>query len=199
MDVVEEECERAARIIRELLVFARRKPPERKQVDLNEVARAALSLQAPEFDLRGVRVITELSSVPGVRGDAHQLQQVLMNLFSNAAHAMRGKPGGGQLIVRSRETDGRVVMEVEDDGPGIAPENLTRVFDPFFTTKGDEQGTGLGLSIAYGIVHRHRGTITVESEVGVGTTFTVRLPLTATRNEPSGGDVVAPAEAAGAA
>jgi signal transduction histidine kinase/ActR/RegA family two-component response regulator len=177
MDVVEEECERAARIIRELLVFARRKPPERKQVDLNEVARAALSLQAPEFDLRGVRVITELSSVPGVRGDAHQLQQVLMNLFSNAAHAMRGKPGGGQLIVRSRETDGRVVMEVEDDGPGIAPENLTRVFDPFFTTKGVGEGTGLGLSLSIGIVEAHGGEIHVQNVPGSGARFTLSLPL----------------------
>jgi signal transduction histidine kinase/ActR/RegA family two-component response regulator len=177
MDVVEEECERAARIIRELLVFARRKPPERRRVDLNEVARAALTLQGPEFDLSGIRVAAELSPLPHIWADAHQLQQVLLNLFSNATHAMKTTPGAGILTVRSCAVDGGVMLEVEDDGPGIAPENLNRVFDPFFTTKGVGEGTGLGLSLSIGIVEAHGGGMQVENIPGAGARFTLRLPV----------------------
>jgi len=177
MDVVEEECERAARIIRELLVFARRKPPERKRVDLNEVARAALSLQAPEFDLRAIRVVTELSPVPHIWGDAHQLQEVLLNLFSNAVHAMKTKPGAGRLTVRSREVNGQVVMDVEDDGRGIAPENLSRVFEIGRAHAGVGEGTGLGLSLSISIVEAHGGSMQVENVPGAGARVTLRLPL----------------------
>jgi signal transduction histidine kinase/CheY-like chemotaxis protein len=175
MDVVEQECERASRLIQQLLVFARRRPPERKRVDLNEVTRAALGLQAPTFELRGIRVVTELATVPPIQGDAHQLQQVLLNLFSNAAHAMKSTPGG-VLTVRSRETHGAVVVDVADTGPGIAPEHLTRVFDPFFTTKDVGEGTGLGLSLAIGIVEAHGGTLRVENVAGAGARVTMRIP-----------------------
>jgi signal transduction histidine kinase len=177
LDVVEEECERAARIIRELLVFARRKPPERRRVDINEVTRAALTLQGPEFELRGIRMATDLSPLPPVWGDAHQLQQVFLNVFSNATHAMKTVPGGGVLTVRSREVGGVVVIEVEDEGPGIPPEDLPRVFDPFFTTKGVGEGTGLGLSLSIGIVEAHGGTMQLENIPGAGVRVTFRLPL----------------------
>jgi signal transduction histidine kinase/CheY-like chemotaxis protein len=193
LDVVEEECERAARIIRELLVFARRRPPERRRVHLNEVARAALTLQAPEFDLHRIRVIQELSAIPVISADAYQLQQVLLNLFSNAVHAMKSAHGRGVLTVRSREEAGGIVLEVEDDGPGIAPENIGRVFDPFFTTKGVGEGTGLGLSLSIGIIEAHSATIQAENLPGAGARFTLRLPLgesTETRDE-------APVEPAG--
>jgi signal transduction histidine kinase/ActR/RegA family two-component response regulator len=177
MDAAGEACERAARIIRELLVFARRRPPERKRVDLNAVARAALELQAPELDLNKIRVIQELAEIPSISADAHQLQQVLLNLFSNAVHAMKSAHGCGVLTVRSREEAGVVVVEVEDDGPGIAPENIGRVFDPFFTTKGVGEGTGLGLSLSIGIIEAHSATIQVENIPGAGARFTLRLPF----------------------
>ena len=175
MDVVEQESERAARIIRQLLVFARRRPPERKRVEVNEVTRAALDLQAPGLDLRGVRVVSELAALSPILGDAHQLQQVLLNLFSNAAHAMKDAPER-VLTVRSRDVDGAVVIDVEDTGQGIAPEHLTRVFDPFFTTKGVGEGTGLGLSLSIGIVEAHGGTMHVENIPGAGARVTLRLP-----------------------
>ena len=177
MDVVEEECERAARIIRELLVFARRKPPERKPVHLNDVVWAALHLQTPELDLSGIRAVVALAPLPPILGDAHQMQQVLLNLFANAAHAMKTARGGGVLTVRSRQDAGSAVLEVEDNGPGIAPENLNRVFDPFFTTKDVGEGTGLGLSLSIGIVEAHGGSIQVENVAGAGARFTLKLPL----------------------
>jgi two-component system NtrC family sensor kinase len=177
LDIVEEECERAARIIRELLVFARRKPPERGRVDLNDVIRATLNLQAPEFDLKKIRAVTELAPLPAIWADAHQLQQVLLNLFANAADAMKTARGAGVLTVRSRGLDGGVMVEVEDDGPGISPENLSRVFDPFFTTKGVGEGTGLGLSLSIGIVEAHGGSLRVENVLGGGARFTLTLPL----------------------
>ncbi|HMH50937.1 MAG TPA: GAF domain-containing protein [Candidatus Acidoferrum sp.] len=175
LDVIEQECERAARIIRELLVFARRRPPERKRIDVNDVVRSALELQTPEFDLRGVRVVTDLVKVPAIQGDAHQLQQVLLNLFSNATHAMKGAPAR-VLTVRSREVDGTVAVDVDDTGPGIAAEHLTRVFDPFFTTKGVGEGTGLGLSLSIGIVEAHGGSMHVENRPEGGARVTLRLP-----------------------
>src|SRR5262249_17680683 len=166
MEIVEEECERAARIIRELLVFARRKPPERKPVHLADVVRAAMNLLGPELDFNNIRVVTELEPLPPVLGDAHQMQQVLLNLFSNAAHAMKTAPGRGLVTVRCGEREGSAVLEVEDDGPGIPPENLSRVFDPFFTTKGVGEGTGLGLSLSIGIVEAHGGTMEVANVPG---------------------------------
>jgi len=177
MEIVEEECERAARIIRELLVFARRKPPERKPVHLDEVVRAALNLQAPEFDFNGIRLVAELAPLAPILGDTHQMQQVLLNLFSNATHAMKAAHGRGVLTVRCGPREGWATVEVEDDGPGIPPENLNRVFDPFFTTKGVGEGTGLGLSLSIGIVEAHGGTMQVANVPGGGARFTLRLPL----------------------
>jgi signal transduction histidine kinase/ActR/RegA family two-component response regulator len=177
LDVLDEACERAARIVRELLVFARRKPPERRRVDLNEVARNALTLQMPEFALNNIRIVTDLSPLPAIWADAPQLQQVLLNLFSNARDALKEALGEGVLTVRSREVGEGVMVQVEDNGPGILPENLHRVFDPFFTTKGVGEGTGLGLSLSIGIVEAHGGSLQAETAPGGGSRFTMRLPL----------------------
>jgi len=99
---------------------------------------------------------------------------VFMNLFLNAKDAM---PDGGQLTVRSYRQDSRLVIEVHDTGQGIAPEDVKRIYDPFFTTKDVGKGTGLGLSVSYGIIQEHSGQISVESQPGKGTTFTLQLPL----------------------
>ena len=173
--IVEQECDRAARIIRELLVFARQKPPERRRVDLNAVIRAAVNLQAPELELRGIRIASDLQPLPPISGDAHQLQQVLLNVFSNASHAMKNRPDG-VLTVRSRQSGGKVVLDVQDTGPGIPPEDLGRVFDPFFTTKGVGQGTGLGLSLSIGIVEGHAGTMQIDNVPGGGARVTLTFP-----------------------
>jgi two-component system NtrC family sensor kinase len=177
LDAMEAECDRASRIIRDLLVFARRKPPERRLTDLNEVLRASLALQAPDFDLSKIRVASELSATPPILADAHQLQQVLLNLLSNATHAMKAHAGRGLLTVRSMRQGSEVVIQVEDDGPGIPAEHLGRVFDPFFTTKGAGEGTGLGLSLSIGIIEAHGGRMAADNIPGRGARFTLRLPI----------------------
>ena len=177
LDVMEEECDRASRIIRDLLVFARRKPPERRRTDVGEVIRATLALQAPQFDLSKVRVTSELSPTPAILADAHQLQQVLLNLFTNATHAMKTHSGGGMLSVRSLRQSNEVVIQVEDDGPGIPAQHLGRIFDPFFTTKVAGEGTGLGLSLSIGIIEAHGGRMAAENLPGRGARFTLRLPI----------------------
>jgi signal transduction histidine kinase len=177
LGAIEEECERACRIVNDLLVFARRKPPERRPVDLNDVIRASLTLEGPQFELNRIRVVSELTATPPVSADSHQLQQVLINLFSNAAQAMKAARGHGTLTVRS-QTDGMTVrVEVEDDGPGIPSEHLAHIFDPFFTTKGVGEGTGLGLSLSLGIVEDHGGHLDAENVPGAGARFVLSLPI----------------------
>jgi signal transduction histidine kinase/ActR/RegA family two-component response regulator len=177
MDAMEEECDRASRIIRDLLVFARRKPPERRPTDVNEVIRTTLSLQAPDFEASKIRVAADLAELPPIMADGHQLQQVLLNLYTNATHAMKEDAGTGTLTVRSLRHGGEIIVQVEDDGPGIPADHLGRIFDPFFTTKGAGEGTGLGLSLSIGIVEAHGGGMVADNVSGRGARFTVRLPL----------------------
>jgi len=177
MDAMEEECDRASRIIRDLLVFARRKPPERRPTDVNEVIRTALALQAPDLDASKIRVGTDLVELPPIMADGHQLQQVLLNLFTNATHAMKEDLGRGALIVRSMRRGGEIIVQVEDDGPGIPVEHLGRIFDPFFTTKGAGEGTGLGLSLSIGIIEAHGGRMAADNIASRGARFTLRLPI----------------------
>src|SRR5688572_6437598 len=148
------EAERAARIVRNLLTFARKRHTTRGMVDVNQVIRETLSLRAYEQRLSNVSIIDALASgLPQVFADQHQLQQVLLNLVINAEQAMIGAHGRGTLILRSWQDMDRdaVVLEVSDDGPGVPEDVQTRIFDPFFTTKAVGKGTGLGLTVAYAI------------------------------------------------
>jgi signal transduction histidine kinase len=113
--------------------------------------------------------------------DPQQIQQVMINLIQNAVQAM---PDGGKLHVGLAAADDHVVVTVRDTGVGIPPEHLARIFEPFFTTKPEGQGTGMGLAVSYGIVARHQGQITVESEVGAGSIFTLRLPKQRSQETP---------------
>ena len=121
--------------------------------------------------------------VPLVVGDANQLQQVVMNLISNAWQALEDVGGGELDITANLIPDQWVDLIVSDTGPGIPERHLDKVFDPFFTTKPEGKGTGLGLSISYGIIQDHGGTIEVDSQTGMGTTFTVRLPWPSSSEE----------------
>jgi CheY-like chemotaxis protein len=177
MEVMETACVRASRIIRDLLAFARRQPPERRRVDLNQVVKSTLGLQTSQLELSKIRIVTALAPIPEIWADPHQLQQVFLNLFSNAIHAMKTARGHGVLTVTTGQHGSDLVVWIDDDGPGIPPEHLGRIFDPFFTTKDTGAGTGLGLSLAIGIVESHGGRLHAENLPGTGARFTVQLPL----------------------
>ena len=177
MEVMETACVRASRIIRDLLAFARRQPPERRRVDLNQVVHATLGLQTSQLELNKIRVVTALTPTPEIWADPHQLQQVFLNLFSNAIHAMKTARPHGVLTVTSGQRESEVVVKIDDDGPGIPPEHLGRIFDPFFTTNVTGAGTGLGLSLAIGIVESHGGRLYAENLPGGGARFSVHLPV----------------------
>jgi two-component system NtrC family sensor kinase len=176
IEVIRSETMRASQVVKDLLTFARRSEPQRDPLDLNGVVARTLRLRQYQFAEASVRVQQELSqNLPAVLGDARQLQQVCLNLVTNAVHAM-AEQGGGTLTLRSSESNGRVMLEVADTGPGITPGARAHIFEPFFTTKGEGEGTGLGLSVSYGIVKAHGGGIEVVDTGPHGTTFRVWLP-----------------------
>ena len=177
LEEVVRQAERCRTIVRGLLEFSRQSELQLEVVDLNKVLEDTLALVAKQAAFFNVEVVRDqMEDLPPIAGDRSQLSQVILNLVVNAVQAMQER---GTLTITTRfdPANDAVEMAFADTGRGIAPEDLGRVFDPFFTTKTDGQGTGLGLSIAYGIVTRHHGTITVESEVGRGTTFRIRLPV----------------------
>jgi two-component system NtrC family sensor kinase len=180
------EAERAARIVRNLLTFARKRQSTRMLVDVNQVVRETLSLRTYEQRVSNITLIEALASgLPPVFADGHQIKQVLLNLVINAEQAMLSSHGRGTLVIRTWYDDekGSVQVEINDDGPGVPAEVQSRIFDPFFTTKEVGKGTGLGLSVAYALVKEHGGRIWLRSE-GEGTSFYVELPVTV-RTDPA--------------
>lgn len=175
---IAEESERAAKIVRNLLAFARRQSAARAEQDIAEVVTRVLSLRSYEFRLNAIELETFFEpGLPPVLGDGGQLQQALLNLLLNAEQAMRSRSVRRVRVGARRVREaGAVELFIADTGHGIQEENLRRIFDPFFTTREVGEGTGLGLSICYGIVRDHGGQISVESRVGQGTTFKVLLP-----------------------
>lgn len=173
------ESERAARIVRNLLTFARKRHTTRAMIDLNEIVRETLSLRAYDQRVSNVRTIEALANgLPQVFADPHHVKQVLLNLIVNAEQAMSAARGQGILVVRTWHDAKKdlVVLEVNDDGPGVPDSVQAKIFDPFFTTKAVGQGTGLGLTVAYAIVQEHGGRIRVSSEMGHGASFFVEFP-----------------------
>jgi PAS domain S-box-containing protein len=178
LEKIERQTFRAAKIVNGLLNLSRQSgaaPTDRAPVDMNAVVNDVLGLLEHQLETGKVLIRRELAPRPPVvDGIEYKLQQVLLNLFLNARDAM---PRGGWLAVSTRIADNQVIIEVADTGSGIPSEHLSRIYDPFFTTKSIGQGTGLGLSIAYGIIREHDGSMQVESAVGQGTRFTLRLPV----------------------
>jgi len=182
LETILSESERAARIVRNLLTFARKRQTTRAMVDINLVVRETLALRSYEQRVTNITVIDALAAgLPQVFADGHQIQQVLLNLVINAEQAMLSANGRGILVVRSWYDAEReaVILEINDDGPGIPDEVQPKIFDPFFTTKEVGKGTGLGLTVAYAIVQDHGGRIRLESSHGSGgASFYVELPIT---------------------
>ena len=179
---IELEADRCQKIIRGLLDFARFKEVRFQPVDVNQILNETLDLVIHQKQYKKMQVVTEYEDgFSPVEADPNRLKQVFLNLFLNAAQATKNE---GSLLIKTRKdangSKEAVVIDVQDTGCGIPPENLNRVFDPFFTTDKGSQGTGLGLSISHRIIEQHGGTISARSQVGTGTTFTVRLPVTET-------------------
>ncbi|UCH64069.1 MAG: cache domain-containing protein [Fidelibacterota bacterium] len=167
---------RCREIVKGLLDFARQTEPEMSLGDINDMLREALALVEKQAQFHNIEVIKHIDPNPiQVMVDPSQIQQVLINIIMNAAESMAGR---GELVLETKKTDGdQALVKITDTGTGIPEDNIEKLFDPFFTTKEVGSGTGLGLAVSYGIVERHKGSIEVSSEVGLGTTFIISLPL----------------------
>ncbi len=175
--VIVHEAQRTREIVRNLLSFARQTPPQKQAVDLHQVLRRTISLRAYDLNNEGVELVERFdATLPKITGDAHQLQQVFLNILNNAFDAVRETGNRGRITIATSRLHECAEISFTDTGTGIA--NPERIFDPFYTTKEVGKGTGLGLSICYGIVREHGGEIVCFNNQNVpGATFSVRLPL----------------------
>ena len=164
---------RIKKIVSDLKALAHPGDDRVRMLDVNKGLASTLNVVQKELKYKAV-VRQEFGKIPVIWGYPQELNQVFMNILINAAQAIEGR---GHIFVRTRVAEDQVEVMVQDDGSGIAPENIPRLFEPFFTTKAVGKGTGLGLHIAYDIIKKHRGTIEVQSELGKGTAFTIRLPV----------------------
>ena len=182
LEVIVNETDRCKKIVKGLLDFARQTEPLKTLSDINEVIGKSIDLISHQASLQNVKIEKRVKpDLPKTMIDVGQIQQVFINILLNAIEAM---PNGGTLTVSSGIEDEMVALRFTDTGVGIPEENLPKILDPFFTTKEQGKGTGLGLSVSYGIIERHRGKLGVKSQVGKGTTFTVKLPIKEKDTEP---------------
>jgi two-component system NtrC family sensor kinase len=180
--VIQQEAQRAASIVKNLLTFARRQERERQRLAIGLIlARTVALLKNQLLSLRVEVALTVDPDLPEIQGGPSQLQQVFVDLVNNSAQAIAatGRADGGHVTIHARRWLDGVAVDVADDGPGIAAELQERIFEPFFTTKSEGEGTGLGLAICQGIVKEHGGRLTLRSDAGHGATFTVELPAAA--------------------
>jgi two-component system, NtrC family, sensor kinase len=175
IDVIINEAKRCAKIVRGLLDFSRESIPQKKPASLNDVMESTLDLIGRQASFHNIEIVRDYQQdLPLIPVDEHQMGQVFINMLLNASQAMQGS---GRISIKTYTgEDGFVCLSITDTGAGIREEDIGKIFDPFFTTKSDK-GTGLGLSVSYGIIERHGGMIEVQSKVGEGTTFTIKLPL----------------------
>lgn len=177
LNLMENETNRCSQIVSSLLTFSRRPSPSFGQVQVDDLLNRCIILSRHKLELQNIRLVSEIElDIPQVAGDFNQLQQCVINLIFNAIDAM---PDGGTLHLTGSfdNTKDYVTITVSDTGPGIPEKNLPHIFEPFFTTKQEGYGLGLGLSTVYGIMERHRGTVTVESQPGQGTAFKLQIPI----------------------
>lgn len=165
--------ERMIKIVHELNCFSRMDEEEYKEADINECIESAVNIVGPELKYKAT-LKKEYGALPVTKCHPHQINQVMVNLLINAVNAIEEQ---GEITIKTWYADKSIWIEVTDSGHGIPEENLSKIFEPFFTTKEIGKGTGLGLSITYEIIQRHKGDITVKSEWGKGTTFTIRIPV----------------------
>jgi len=175
LGLIRSEAFRCKAITNGLLDFSRVRTSNRLMIDVPDLIKSSANLIAHQKRGSDIGIKFEMDeSLPQINADHGQIQQAIIALATNAIDAM---PAGGTLTFRARTANNRVTIEIQDSGIGIAPENLSKVFEPFFTTKEVGKGTGLGLAVCYGIITEHGGRLAVRSNVGVGTTFTIFLPV----------------------
>jgi PAS domain S-box-containing protein len=178
LECVYSEAKRAANIVKNVLLFTRNNSYENGRSSVNEVIKEVFRLREHEEKVNNVNVVTNLQgNLPEIQLDKYQLQQVFLNIILNAEAAIQEMKRPGTITVTTERTNNHVTIKFSDDGCGIKKHILPRIFDPFFTTKEIGKGTGLGLSICYGIIVKHNGKISVKTQVGKGTTFTIKLPI----------------------
>ena len=178
LDKILAEAKRASKIIANLQSFARRYKPKKEYISVADIVQKILDFRSYELQVNNIEVVTRFDpEIPYVFGDEHQLEQVFLNIVTNAEQFMASANGEGTLTVTIEAIDEKILISFSDDGPGIKKDDLPKIFDPFFTTKDVGSGTGLGLSICYGMIHEHDGTITVESIYGQGATVNIELPM----------------------
>jgi len=176
------QANRSRDIIRGLLDFSRQRKPDKTLCNINNLLQESLSFLENQALMHNIQITTQLDNdLPSIVIDPSQVQRVFINIIVNAAEAMNGN-GKLSITTKSDPVRGCIEIIISDTGMGISEENLEKIFDPFFTTKETGHGVGLGLAISYGIIKEHGGTISVESEIGKGTTFIIRLPITTVRN-----------------
>ena len=178
LESIYREAWRAAKVVENLLAFARRRETKRQYADINEILGKTLELRAYELRTGNIDLVVELTpGLPKTRVDFQQIEQVFLNLILNAEQAITEANRAGKLSIKTQKMDGRIRISFADNGPGMSAETLDKVFDPFFTTRDQKGGTGLGLSLCHGIVTDHGGKIYARSKPGQGSTFFIELPL----------------------
>lgn len=177
-------AERCHKIVQSLLSFSRRRRPERRSVDINQLINATIEIFKYELPVSNIEVTFDFASnLPALLIDPHQIQLVFLNILNNARHAIESQQSSGAIHITTELIEGHVRISFRDNGPGISPENISQIFDPFFTTKSVGEGTGLGLSLSYGVIHEHDGTITAKNNDVKGVTFIIELPVVSIKAE----------------
>ena len=181
IEVIINEAQRCAKIVRGLLDFSRESIPQKKPTSLNKVMDVTIALIGNQSSFHNIDIIRDYQpDLPLIPVDANQMEQVFINILLNASQSM---PNGGSIHIKTyTEAAEHACLQISDTGEGIKEEDMEKIFDPFFTTKSDK-GTGLGLSVSFGIIERHGGKIEVQSKINEGTTFTIKLPLTSQGRE----------------
>lgn len=176
--VIHSECNRAARILHDLLSFAGDRPLNTNPIDVPALIKQSLKLKSNEFDIYKIKVTAQYApNLPEILADPDQLIEVLLNLLDNAQQAMTEAHGGGNLEIVAQIIEDRVSISIKDSGPGISAVDLVRIFHPFYTTKAVGKGSGLGLSISQGIIQQHGGELWAESSPETGSTFHIEIPI----------------------
>ncbi len=175
---ISNEATRCAKIVQNLLTFARKQKPEKRYIGINGIIESVLEMRSYQLKVDNIEIVKELApDLPKTMADYTQLQQAFLNIINNAHQAMSDN-NGGMLTIKTEAKGQKIFVSFQDSGPGISSDNLKKIFDPFFTTKPAGKGTGLGLSLCYGIMREHGGSIHVESEKGKGALFRLELPIT---------------------